>query len=244
LFSPFFAALQFLTIAPPLVKREFTERELGQAAGFYPLVGALIGALLYAANYGLAQLFPDVLRAALLLTLWVLVTGALHLDGFLDACDGILGGLSPERRMEIMRDERVGAFGLAGGVLLLLMKFAALSTLPLPAPQLVLVPLFSRWGMTLAVFAFPYARPQGLGQIIKAHTTWQDFLLASLTAAAIAWLAAQWTGLAALLASALIVWSTARFTLRRIPGLTGDVYGAINELIEVVLLIALSIIHA
>ena len=125
--TPFFAALQFLTLSPPLVKRAFTKKELGQAAGFYPLVGVLIGGILFGTNYGLSLITTDLLRAALLIALWVLLTGALHFDGLLDAFDGVFGGWTSEKRMEIMQDERVGAFGLGAGVILLLVKFAALS---------------------------------------------------------------------------------------------------------------------
>ncbi|MBM3144124.1 MAG: adenosylcobinamide-GDP ribazoletransferase [Chloroflexi bacterium] len=238
---PFLAALQFLTLSPPLVRRAFTEKELGQAAGFYPLVGVLIGALLYGANYGLALIAPDALRAALLLALWILLTGALHLDGLLDTFDGIFGGHTPERRLEIMRDERVGAFGLSAGVILLLMKFSALSGFLQSAPALILIPAASRWGMTLAVFAFPYARPEGLGSAVKAHTTWRQVAFATLTVLITAWVCAGWIGLIALGGTPLLVWAGSTFVLARIPGLTGDIYGAINELAELVAVVFFAI---
>ncbi len=235
--TPFLAALQFLTLSPPLIKRAFTEKELGQAAGFYPLVGALIGALLYATNYGLAMIVPDGLRAALLVALWVLLSGALHMDGLLDAFDGILGGFTPQKRLEIMQDERVGAFGLSAGVILLLVKYSALSGFPQSSPALILIPVLSRWGMSLAVFAFPYARPQGLGSAVKAHITWRQIAIASLTAIIAAWLCAGWIGPISLGISLVLVWAIALFVLQRIPGLTGDIYGSINELIEMALLL-------
>ncbi len=239
--TSFLAAVQFLSVAPPLIRRAFTEREMGQAAGYYPLVGALIGTLLYGVNYGLAIIASDMVRGALVLALWVLLTGALHMDGFLDACDGILGGFNTDQRLKIMRDERVGAFGLVGGVLLLLLKFTSLSGLPQAASVLILIPTLSRWGMVLAIYAFPYARLQGLGRLIKAHTTSKEVLIASLSALAIAWWSAHWLGIAASVGSMFVVWSVARFMLRRIPGLTGDIYGAINELVEVTLLLVFSI---
>lgn len=238
----FLAALQFLTLSPPLVKRVFTEKELGQAAGFYPLIGVLIGALLYGANYGLAFIASDGLRAALVLALWVILTGALHLDGLLDACDGLLGGWTPEKRLEIMRDERVGAFGLSAGVILLLVKYAALGSLPQSAPVLILIPAASRWGMTLAVFAFPYARPQGLGSAVKAHTTFREVVIATLTVIIAAWFCAGWLGIIALGGTLLLLWAVSSFVLARIPGLTGDIYGTINELTELILVILFALI--
>jgi adenosylcobinamide-GDP ribazoletransferase len=239
MFIPFLAALQFLTLVPPLVQRPFTAGELGRAVGYYPLVGLLIGVILAAANYALGLFLPSQVRAALVLTLWVLLSGALHLDGLLDACDGILGGFTPDKRLEIMRDERVGAFGLAGGFLLLLLKFTTLGVLSNSAAALLLIPTLSRWGMSLALFCFPYAREKGLGRDIKDHTTWRQVLLASLITIAMAWFSTQWLGLLALLVAGLTTWAVAAFVLRRIPGLTGDIYGAINELIEVVLLVML-----
>ena len=183
----FLAALQFLTLVPPIVQRPFTEQELGRAVGFYPLVGLFIGIVLAIANSLLALIFPPFLRAALVLTIWILMSGALHLDGFLDACDGILGGFTPVKRMEIMHDERVGAFGLAGGVLLLLLKFSSLSTFTDTSAVLILIPTLSRCGMSLAVIAYPYARPKGLGRAIKDNSGWKQLLLARLIAGLCAW---------------------------------------------------------
>jgi adenosylcobinamide-GDP ribazoletransferase len=230
-------ALQFLTISPAWIKRAFTPRELGRATGFFPLVGLLLGVVLLAANLLLAHIFAPGIRAALVLALWVLLSGALHLDGFLDACDGLLGGSTAESRMEIMRDERVGAFALAGGVLLLLIKYSALLALPVISPGLWLAPLIGRWGMTAAIYFFPYARPQGLGKAMKDHTTHWEILLASLFTLASGGLGGNLRGLLACLLAAGIVWAGARFTLRRIPGLTGDIYGALNELVEAAVLL-------
>ena len=234
---PFIAALQFLTLIPPLVKRPFTEKELGQAVGFYPLVGLTIGAVLVGANMLLGLVFPPFVRATLILVLWVLMSGALHLDGFLDACDGIFGGFTPQKRLEIMHDERVGAFGMAGGVLLLLLKFTTLGALPNPNAALLLVPTLSRWGISLALIAYPYARDQGVGRAIKDNAGWRQLALASVMAILTAWFTFQWMGLIALVIAGMIVWLAATFILRRIPGLTGDIYGALNELVELVLIV-------
>ncbi len=234
---PFLAALQFLTLIPPIVKRPFTTKELGQAVGFYPLVGVIIGALLAGSHYGLNLIAPTSLTAALTLALWVLVTGALHLDGFLDSWDGIFGGFTPEKRLEIMRDERIGAFGLASGITLMLVKFSAMHDLAYATAALILIPTLSRWGVSLALFSFPYARAQGLGRDIKDNVTWQQMVLASTIALITAWFTAQWLGLIALGFTALMVWAVSRFVLSRIPGLTGDIYGALNELIEMILLV-------
>src|SRR4051812_12514897 len=106
----FLAALQFLTITPPIIRRAFSTREMGGAVGWYPFIGLLLGTALTVGAALADRFFPQPVSAALTLSLWVVLTGGLHVDGFLDACDGLLGGSTPERRMEIMRDHRIGAF--------------------------------------------------------------------------------------------------------------------------------------
>jgi adenosylcobinamide-GDP ribazoletransferase len=229
-------AFQFLTLIPPIIKRPFTDRELGQSVGFYPLVGLILGAILYGVNDRLSLILPDLPRAALILSLWVISTGALHLDGFLDACDGLFGGFTPEKRLEIMRDERIGAFGFAGGFLLLLLKFTAIAALPPRSLPLLSVPVLSRWGMSAALVLFPYGREQGVGRVMKDNTSWIQFLIATGIALLTAWFTAQGMGLIIFGTAALLLYGLVRFTLTRIPGLTGDIYGALNEFLEALLL--------
>lgn len=241
----FLVALQFLTVAPAVIRRLFTPRELGQATAYFPLAGGLVGAVLALAAGLFAAIFPAPLPAALTLAVWVGLSGALHLDGFLDACDGLLGGFDPESRLRIMRDERVGAFALAGGALLLLLKFSALAALAagsrLALPALLLAPVLGRWAMAVAVVAFPYARAEGLGRAMKDQAGRREALLATLFAllaiALVTPLAGAWQGLAALLVAGGVLWAGARFALGRIPGLTGDLYGALNECVELAVLL-------
>jgi len=240
LFIPPVAALQFLTLAPPVVHRRFTSEEMGRAVAFFPLVGALLGGLLGGLSWGLAHLFAVQVASALVLATSVVATGALHLDGFLDACDGILGGYTPESRLDIMRDERVGAFGVAGGVLLLLLKFAALSAVPNRIVALLLALTLARWGIALAIVLFPYARPDGLGRSMKDHAGWKQIALATATALVVSWVGGDGSGLLAMALAGATAWIVARFVLKRVPGLTGDIYGAIAETVECIVLLFLS----
>jgi len=235
------SALHFLTTIPWLPHRPYSHKEMGRAVGIFPLVGLLIGAILVGVNYLLALIFPPSLVSALLLATWIALTGALHLDGFLDACDGLLGGHDVESHLEIMRDERIGAFAFAGGAMLLLIKFIALDVTPETTSALWLAPVMGRWGMSLAIAFFPYARKKGLGRGFKDYTTWRQVALSTIIALAVAILAAQWLGLIVFGVTALTVWLCARFVMKRIPGLTGDIYGAICEIIEVVVLLALAV---
>ncbi|HEY8393828.1 MAG TPA: adenosylcobinamide-GDP ribazoletransferase [Thermaerobacter sp.] len=236
-------ALQFLTVLPPPARRPVTAEDLGRAVGWFPLVGALLGAVLAGGAVVLAGRLHGGVGAALLLALWAVLTGGLHLDGLLDTCDGLFGGRTPAERLRIMRDEQVGAFAVIGGGLLLITKHAALSSLPDPAVALFLAPVVARWAMALAIVMFPYARGEGLGRAMKDHARPRDAWLATALAAAAVALAglvafggpkavlgATVTGLAA---GGVLVW----VVLRRLPGLTGDVYGALAEVVETAVLV-------
>jgi len=242
-FTGFLAAMKFLTVLPPVIKRLFTPQEMGRAVGYYPLVGLFIGVILAGADRLFALILPPLLSAALLLVVWVLSSGALHADGFLDSLDGLLGGFTPESRLSILRDEHKGAFAVAGGILLFLVKFAALYSLAgWRTPALLLAPMLGRWSMALAIVVFPYARPEGLGKVMKDNAGWMQAGLATLFMLPAAWLAAGWMGLAAGAAAALVGLLVVWFTLRRIPGLTGDIYGALCELVETATLLVFCVI--
>jgi cobalamin 5'-phosphate synthase/cobalamin synthase len=233
----FAAAIQFLLISPTFVKRPFTPPELGRSTAFFPLVGLLLGGVLTGVDLLLAYVFPAEVRSALVLALWIVLTGALHFDGLLDSCDGLLGGGTPERRLQIMRDERTGAYAAAAGALILLTMFSSLNANePARWAALLLAPVLGRCGITLSVVTFPYARESGLGRDIKDQAGARQAVGAVLTTVvvvgAVAWQAQSLAPLEATVI-ALVVWQLASFfILRRIPGMTGDTYGAINMLIE------------
>ncbi len=139
---PFLAALRFLTVLPVPGAHRLDDADgsaapstslttgWGRATAWYPVVGLVLGAILVGLDWGLRWLFPGGVAAALLLLAWVTLTGALHLDGFIDCCDGLLAPVPRERRLEILRDVHAGAFGIVGVALLLLTKYAALVALP------------------------------------------------------------------------------------------------------------------
>jgi adenosylcobinamide-GDP ribazoletransferase len=230
-------ALQFLTVLPPLLRRPCTEAELGRAVGYFPLVGLLLGLGLLGLDYLLGMIWPPLVMAVLLLAAWVMATGALHLDGFLDTCDGLLGGRTPDDRLRIMRDERVGAFAVIGGVLLVLLQYAALVSLARREAALLLAPTLARWGMAVAIVGFPYGRAEGLGRAMKDNTGWSRAILAGLLAAAVAWGIGGRLGLLAFALVLVFTLVAGRLVLRRLPGLTGDIYGALCVLLEALVLL-------
>src|SRR3989304_6865379 len=131
-------AFQFLTIFPTIIRRTFTSQEMGRAVAWFPLVGLVLGAVLYGVHSLMQIIFPANVSAALTLFAWIIFTRAFHLDGFMDTCDGLFGGFTPERRMEIMKDSRMGAFGVAGGTLIILTQYAALASSLNILPAMVL----------------------------------------------------------------------------------------------------------
>lgn len=235
------AAFQFLTIIPPVIRREFTAQELGQSVGYFPIVGLTIGFVLFGVKSGFELIFPVSISSVLVLVAWLLLTRALHFDGLLDTFDGLIGGFSPERRLEIMKDTQVGAFGVAGGVLLLLTKYTAISSLSNIFAGLVLAPIIGRWAISVAIVLFPYARDIGLGRDIKNNARSPQIILSSLIAVSSTWFIGHWIGLTGLGMSIIVILAWLWFVQTRIPGLTGDIYGATCEIIEAFVLLVFAI---
>ena len=224
-------------------------RNISNSRAFYPAVGLLMGLLLIGVEEGSSRIFSEPLTAAFLAAVMVFVTRGLHLDGLMDVFDGVFGGFTPERRLEIMRDSRVGAFGVVGGVTILLLKYGALvSLLTLPEPgkewALLLFPALSRWTMVVLLGAFPYVRTQGLGSPfhgtgIKVATT-----VAGLFALAASVLLGGFAGLGLFFGVMIFAWLMGWAMAKALGGLTGDTYGATNEIIETAVIIVATALAA
>ena len=255
------AAIGFLTIIPVGAAAPVAGG-LATARCWFPAVGLLLGAILagidLALNAGYPVFaqehrpFPPLLLAAIITVALMILTRALHLDGFMDCCDALLGGFDRERRLAILRDSRVGAFAVAGAAGLLLIKVAAIVALP-PAGRvwiLAVFPCLSRCAMLLALELFPYARTQGIGTAFQppaGRPIWRRGpLLAGLIVAVIAAVALTGpAGLALLAASGAVAWALGAWASKLLGGVTGDVYGAINETAEAAtLLLAAILAHA
>lgn len=238
---PLIVALGFLTALPLPRRVDLRPERLARSIAWFPVVGAVVGGALLALDSGLAPLLPVGVRSALLLIAMVGITRGLHLDGLMDSCDGLFGGFTPERRLAIMRDSRVGAFGVLAAVGDLLLRHAALGALAdgWRVAGLLLPPIVGRWALAWALVAYPYGRGEGLGAAFKAGADRRGAALATLLAALLAALAWRPWGAALLPLGWLVASAAARFMLRRLPGLTGDCYGAINELVELVVLVAI-----
>jgi len=235
----FLAALRFLTIIPLPWGREVSPEKLGRSTGYFPVVGIIIGLILVGLNWLFGLFLPSPVVNVLLVVSSVVISGALHLDGFVDTCDGIAGHKTPEERWQVMHDSRAGAFGIIGVCCLLLVKYVSLNSVPdtLLMVTLVLMPMISRWAMVYAVFVYPYAKPSGLGRVVKQEARWYRFVVATLIVLVVAFVLAQLMGIAIMLGIWIIVMVMATYLKRKFSGLTGDTYGAINEVAEVCVLI-------
>ena len=235
----FLSALRFLTIIPLPGRREVTPEEVGRSIVYFPLVGLIIGLILVGLNWLMGLFLPSALVDVLLVVSLVAISGAFHLDGFVDTCDGMVGHKTVEERWRVMGDSRVGAFGIIGVCCLLLVKYVSLSNVPESwlVETLVLMPVVSRWAMVYAVFAYPYAKPSGLGKAFKQGASWPRFVIATVITLVVAVILAQLTGFIIMIAIWVTVVAMAAYLKGKFGGLTGDTYGAINEVAEVCLLI-------
>ena len=236
------AAVQFLTIIP--LRQEVTRDGIGRSLIYFPVIGLGIGAILFGLDNLFVLFLPPALGSALLIVALVLLTGAHHLDGFIDTCDGMAAGRSAEQRLAIMRDSRSGGFGVVGAFCLLLVKYISLLFLPgaYRMAALLLMPALGRWAMVYAIFGYPSARSEGMGQTFKEQANWRGLVIATLIAIAISVALMELLGLALMAAIWFFVLILAGILRRKLGGLTGDTYGAINEVIEVCVLILVPLI--
>ena len=236
----FLIALTFLTRIPlPAPKVEITSEEFTRSYRYYPLVGLSIGLFLWVLAKVLTLYFPPLVLGALLLVAELVLTGGLHLDGYMDSMDGLLSARSPERILEIMKDSRVGAHASMALIGLLLLKFSLLASLtPTQFSILLVMPMLSRWVFQIGVLSFPYARAQGLGKGIHDTTRWLPFLISGAFVLGISFLLAGYAGLITFGVCVIAVTLWAYKISSLLGGLTGDLYGAIIEISEVICLLA------
>lgn len=233
----FLIALQFLTRIPIGHGLVVDDNRLGRSVLFYPGVGLLIGGVLMAGAMLLAD-SPAMVAAALLLMVWVLVTGGLHLDGLADCADAWVGGFGDRARsLRIMKDPASGPIAVCVLVLVLLLKWSLLVSLleQNRFVPLLIAPLLGRSAILLLMLSTPYVSPQGLAEKLLQHlprtaVRWVAGLSVAAAAVALGWLAL-------LLAGLLLMWIR-RAAVSRLGGVTGDVYGAAVELTETAALLA------
>ena len=226
------AALAFLT--PLRVGRAATAAPDGRTFAWFPLAGAAIGLLVGAVWWGAGELWPPAVAAALAVTADVLVTGALHVDGLADTADGVLPHLPADRRLAVMSEPDVGAFGVVAVVITLLSRWSALGSLA-PDPLLVAgLWCASRTGMAVVARSVHYAREEGLASDFLGPGPAAPVLAVAgaVIAVPLVVVAASGVGALALVAVAVVMTGVVAIARRQIGGFTGDVLGAAGILGE------------
>lgn len=243
--NAFWIALQFLTRLPCPDTPHGDPRLLGRSALFYPLVGVVIGLPLY----GIAWLsgLPDspadysAIFAAIILSLWAAITGALHLDGLGDSADAWLGGGDNRQRcFEIMQDPRSGTAAVVSIILLLLLKFVALDAL-LTQQQywpLLFAPVIGRASVLALLLCTPNARADGFSATVSNYLPRTMTIIVIAISAVLIMFFAPLSGSIALLVAALFAYLLRQLMMQRLGGATGDTCGAVVEVVEASVLLS------
>lgn len=246
----FFIAVQFLTRFPFKFNIDWNEENVAASLLWYPLVGALIGGVLLLLAYMLAYLqasAPDeMLIAAIILSVWVIITGGLHLDGLADSADAWVGSnANKQRALDIMKDPQAGPMAVIALVLLLLVKFSALQSLLKQSEMclLILPVIIARCVPLLLFLTTPYVREKGLGsamaKYIPKQAAWIVLLLSVLLLAAIIGVV---NGVLLIGITLFVVWVLRYLMIKHIEGMTGDTIGAAVEITETVVLCFLALL--
>lgn len=236
-------AISFLT-AFPLGKGKVVEpRDMARSMAFFPLVGLWLGAMMWGIDVVLAPYMPVMAVSALLIGFIATVTGGLHLDGFSDTIDGLFSGrMDREKILAIMKDSHVGAMGVIGLVVLLMVKFAFLTSItsPIRWQALLLAPALARWSQVLVAFGSEYARKEGsLARPFVEFLEFSHFVIATIFAAgAVYFFSGRIAGFIAFGAVGVFTFLAKLYFARKLGGITGDTIGAVSEINEVVVLAA------
>jgi adenosylcobinamide-GDP ribazoletransferase len=238
--KPFLLALQFLTIITLRPDLRAGPEDMSKSRAWYGAAGIIMGLCLALASWLLAQVLPALALAGVLVLLWGALSRFLHLDGLADTADALVHTTSRERALEIMKDTRLGAFGLCAVVGILLVKFGALASLP-PLDQwraLLLAPGLARALACALSVLLPAATPgRGLGAAVSGAQGIWCLAAAAVPALAVAGLAAGVAGMVAACAVLAVGAALGMWYMRRLGGVTGDNLGAAIEVSEAAALV-------
>ena len=231
--TPFWIALQFLTTFPIRLSAMPTPQQNAQALLFYPVVGLLIGGILYGIVL-LLHALPLVLLSSVVLVLWIWLTGGLHLDGLADTADAWVGGFGDKARtLEIMKDPSCGPIGVLSLVIVCILKWSALYVLLQKQLYTALI-LFPMLGRLVPLFFFlstDYVREKGLGSQLSQYLV-RPMAVAILLLIPLVALYWAWVGAVVISTFYLVLWYLRYKFIQRIGGVTGDTIGASIEMIE------------
>ncbi|MCC6580472.1 MAG: adenosylcobinamide-GDP ribazoletransferase [Phycisphaeraceae bacterium] len=237
------AAFRFLTVLPIPGSWGTAETDLAGSVPFFPVVGLALGGIAFALAWGAQQLaLPPLLVSAALTVAMLSFSGGLHMDGLSDTADGFLSSRPRERILEIMKDSHVGAMGVIAIVCVLLVKFAAMASLPPTrvAFAAMLMPLAGRCMIVAQMALLPYARPGGLGSVFYQRRHRLAAAWACVVLGAAGMMTLKIPGLATAGVCLLVTLAFSLKCRRKIGGATGDTFGATCELAETAVAVTLA----
>ena len=276
--TPFFIALQFLTRLKIVNQTEWSMKDFGKSVATFPFVGLIIGIFLTLIYFIFSQFLSPMPLMLIIVISEFLFTGGLHADGLMDTSDGLFSGREREKKLEIMKDSRVGSFGVVAFVFITLLKWQLLTAIPIPEfipIILVMMPLMSRYTLILSIRSYPYARKSGMGQAFAVYApihviTWittSTFYMPISICLLLSLLYAIALGITSILSIPFIPYNIAIFGLayalvglmeinifsmivsyiinriinhyivKQLGGTTGDTYGFVVEVTEVLLIL-------
>jgi len=238
-------ALQFLTIIRLRDIGETTGNDLGRSMAWFPLVGAFVGLIAAGVAVAAQACFSPYVAAVFVVAALIIITGALHQDGFGDTVDGLAAGRNRERALAIMKDSAIGSYGVVGLILLIAAKVTLIADIPrhMLVGTLIAMPVTGRWATVCLASVFPYARSgAGTAEVFVRFAGKREAASATVWALIVTVAATQWRGLLAF--AVCVIWTICMGTFfqRRIGGVTGDVMGAANETAEVLFLIGMIVV--
>lgn len=235
----FILAWEFLTIIPLTRNRDVRPEELAASMAYFPLVGLILGIILSVSNIGFLKVLPDSIVDAILIAELILLTRGLHIDGFVDTIDGLVGGKTKEDILNIMRDHRVGALGVVGVIMLIMIKYLSLNSLPPAYKNLALIamPVMSRWLQSLFTNILPYARQDGMGKAFVDGVRGRQAGIATIFAALVLIFLFKFNAILIMVLMAIVTYFMGIYFKKTLGGITGDVIGAVSEVNEVFFLL-------
>ncbi len=238
-FVIFMLAVQFLTRLPVPNGVAFSSERMSAATRYYPFVGLIIGALTAGVFFVATILLPNSISIIIAIAAAMMLTGAFHEDGLADTFDGVGGGVTKERALAIMKDSRIGVYGAAALVMVMLIKLAALTAM---APQMAIIGLvsahcLSRYSSVVVIATSQYVREDGTGKHTAPGISAVGFAVATMTAiitlTAIGFWLSPWAALSSLLGLCFGHVLMRLFFERKLGGYTGDTLGAVQQMSEI-----------
>lgn len=235
---------QFYTRIPIPIDLKATSEDYGKGMAFAPLVGAVLGALCALVYYAVSRLGGGFLPACFAVAAYAYFSGGLHLDGLGDTADGIFSNTSRERTLEIMKDSRVGTFGLLAVVLVLLLNIAIVSAMDEKTAMaaLFVMPICGRFASCLGCRLGSYARENGMGKSFMAYTKTPQVVIALVLTILGVWFILYEKGIYSILLTAVVTALFVLYMKKKIGGMTGDTAGAVLELSQTAVLLLLLIL--